>query len=97
MTPEFTCLGEYLPNYTSTEISLLSSEALADNATKSDELLTLWQKLDSQPHWGYWAMLKRTGQAQQVTGCEEYELLMPIPYTEIVKNPNIKQNSGYNR
>ena len=88
--------GEYLQNYTSTEVYLLSAETLADNAAKYNDLLTQWQKLESQPHWGYWAMLKRTNQAQQVSGCKEHELLTPIPEAELMNNPNMTQNPGYN-
>lgn len=45
--------------------------------------------------YGYWAALKRMGKAQEVTGCFDYELLMPIPYMDILKNPNLSQNPGY--
>ena len=44
--------------------------------------------------WGYWIMLKRTGQAQAVAGCEAYELLMPFPQSEINLLPALTQNSG---
>jgi hypothetical protein len=40
-------------------------------------------------------MLKRTGKAQQVTGCKEHEILMPIPESEIIYNTNLTQNPGY--
>lgn len=45
--------------------------------------------------YGYWAALKRMGKAQEVTGCFDYELLMPIPAQEINSYPNFKQNPGY--
>lgn len=45
--------------------------------------------------YGYWAALKRMGKAQEVTGCYDYELLMPIPAQEINSYPNFKQNPGY--
>lgn len=45
--------------------------------------------------YGYWAALKRMGKAQEVTGCFDYELLMPIPYLDILQNPNLTQNPGY--
>ena len=41
------------------------------------------------------AALKRMGKAQEVTGCFDYELLMPIPAQEINSYPNFKQNPGY--
>ena len=45
--------------------------------------------------YGYWAALKRMGKAKEVTGCLDYELLMPIPLTDIQYNPNLTQNPGY--
>ena len=44
---------------------------------------------------GYFAFLKRTGQAQTTLGLEDYQLLFPIPQDEINSNPNLKQNPGY--
>ena len=45
--------------------------------------------------YGYWAFLKRIRKAQEITGCFDYELLMPIPAQEINSYPNFKQNPGY--
>ena len=45
--------------------------------------------------YGYWAALKRLGYAQNVTGCQDYQLLMPIPMNEILVNPTAVQNPGY--
>ena len=45
--------------------------------------------------YGYWATLKRIGKAQTVTGCSNYELLMPIPANEIIFNSAMTQNPGY--
>ena len=45
--------------------------------------------------YGYWAALKRLGYAQTVTGCQDYQLLMPIPISIILMNPAIVQNPGY--
>ena len=45
--------------------------------------------------YGYWAALKRMGKAQEVTGCFDYELLMPIPAQEINSYPNFNQHRGY--
>ena len=45
--------------------------------------------------YGFWAALKRMGRAQDVTGCFDYELLMPIPQSAISMNPNMNQNPGY--
>lgn len=44
---------------------------------------------------GEWNMLKRTSRAIEVCGCEPYELLLPIPMSELMFNPKITQNSGY--
>ena len=51
--------------------------------------------LSNDLDYGYWAALKRMGKAQEVTGCFEHELLMPIPYEDILRNPNLTQNPGY--
>lgn len=45
--------------------------------------------------YGYWTALKRMGKAQAVTGCYDYELLMPIPKNEIGLSQNMTQNPGY--
>lgn len=45
--------------------------------------------------YGYWAMLKRLGLAQEKTQCQEYELLLPIPQAVLNSQPNIVQNPGY--
>lgn len=45
---------------------------------------------------GYFAFLKRTGQAQTTLGIEDYQLLFPIPLDEIMRNPMLTQNPGYN-
>ena len=44
---------------------------------------------------GYFAFLKRTGQALSTLGLEEYQLLFPIPQDEIMMNPMLTQNPGY--
>jgi hypothetical protein len=52
--------------------------------------------------WGHrWFDLKRTGQAVSVLSQEKGSpisnnaLLWPIPYSEIIRNPNLQQNPGY--
>ena len=44
---------------------------------------------------GYFAFLKRTGLAMSTLGLEEYQLLFPIPQSEINMNPRMTQNPGY--
>lgn len=45
--------------------------------------------------YGYWATLKRLGIAKDVTGCKDYQLLLPIPSQEMMANPKMTQNPGY--
>lgn len=45
---------------------------------------------------GYFAFLKRTGLAQSTLGLEEYQLLFPIPQSELDMNPSMTQNPRYN-
>jgi hypothetical protein len=42
-----------------------------------------------------WFDLARTGRAVTVLNVPSYELLFPIPSTELALNPNLKQNPGY--
>ena len=44
---------------------------------------------------GYFAYLKRNGLAQELLGLEDYQLLLPIPLSELAMNPSLIQNSGY--
>jgi hypothetical protein len=76
--------------YSVERMELLKKEALGDISN----LATAWENLGSN-NYGYWAMLVRTNQATTITGCKDFELLMPIPMSEIQRNPNIKQNPGY--
>lgn len=45
--------------------------------------------------YGYFAMLKRIGKLQEVSGCTEHELLSPIPEMELKYYKNLIQNPGY--
>lgn len=45
--------------------------------------------------YGYWATLKRLGIAKEKVGCEEYQLLLPIPEHAMMTNPDLVQNVGY--
>jgi uncharacterized protein YlzI (FlbEa/FlbD family) len=85
--------GEELPNYTPEKTALLLKEAYMETPEDTSAILTGWetQKL----WWGYWTMLKRTGHAKAMAGCEDYELLMPIPQAEIDLMPSLPQNPGY--
>ena len=82
-------LGDEIALYTPEYIELMRYEA--ENA---EETLSQWEMRDT-PAYGYWAMLKRIGKAQGICGCEEHELLMPIPKEELIYNRNLTQNPGY--
>lgn len=43
----------------------------------------------------YFAFLKRTGLAKDVCGIEDYQLLFPIPSSELYNNPRMSQNPGW--
>lgn len=60
-----------------------------------DNAINGWKNTNGYTRYGCWAALKRLGIAKEVTGCEDYELLMPIPLSEIHMNPYLKQNPGY--
>lgn len=82
--------GDRIPNYTADIIALLKQETQGNTS----DLVGQWQSLGTHV-WGYWAMLKRTNNAMSVSGCQDYELLMPIPSSVIAAMPNIAQNPGY--
>ena len=82
--------GSAIPLYTVQLTNLLEMEASGE----IEEAMRLWQQPENATY-GYWAMLKRTGKAQHITGCKEHEILMPIPENEIRYNKNITQNPGY--
>ena len=79
-----------IPIYTNKHISLYKDEC-SGNTTN---LITEWT--NSSFKYGYWAALKRLGQAQSVTGCYDFELLLPIPNNAIANSNNkLTQNPGY--
>ena len=85
----FAIYGDKITLYTPKYVELLRLETQA-----AENIPALWDVTDA-PAYGYWAMLKRTGKAQEVSGCKEHELLMPIPENELTFNPNLTQNPGY--
>ncbi|MCC8084989.1 MAG: RagB/SusD family nutrient uptake outer membrane protein, partial [Clostridium sp.] len=85
--------GESLANYTPAKTALLLKEAGMEDTADKSALPDEWKT--RKQDWGYWIMLKRTGQAQAVAGCEAYELLMPFPQSEINLLPALTQNPGY--
>ena len=60
-----------------------------------DEDVESFWHVSEYTDYGYWAALKRMGKAQEVTGCYDYELLMPIPSQDLSFYPNFTQNPGY--
>ena len=73
---------------TKTTVQLL----LDETSIAPDQLNERWK--ESGASFGYWQMLTRTKQAQRVTGCSDYQLLLPIP-ADVVDNNNVSQNPGY--
>lgn len=84
----YTLFGDAITIYSESKIALLKRECEGEDTTA--EWLTL-----NEERYGYWAMLKRTEIATEVVGCEEFELLMPIPQFDIMRNPQLTQNVGY--
>ena len=70
-------------------LGLLYKEAADDTEGLSDT----WYS--SSHIYGMWAALKRLGAAKEKSGCEDHELLMLIPLSELHLNPMITQNPGY--
>lgn len=73
-------------------------------ATNVTDLITAIgqeRRVELFAEWGHrWLDLKRTNQADAVLGVEKTgwvakDTLYPIPYTELLHNPNLVQNSGY--
>ena len=82
--------GHYQPVYTRRHYDLLLKEFQGETESIASE----WKE-SLCTEYGYWAALKRLGIAQSVTGCKDYELLMPFPSSEMAANPNLRQNPGY--
>ncbi len=68
-------------------IDLLKAEA--DGTDNSTE----W--LNRGAEYGTWAALKRLGKATSLLNLQDYELLMPIPSTELAMSMTLVQNPGY--
>ena len=93
-SPEiYQALGDRIPNYTPEKTNLLLQEAMLGSNADAHTLAEAWRA--NGLSWGYWSMLKRIGLAQETAGCEEHELLMPLPQIELEVNAALKQNPGY--
>lgn len=77
--------------YTYDHIKFYEMELTGNTETAIDR----WLSGPGYTRYGCWATLKRLGRAKNATGCQDYELLMPIPVSELQKNPYLKQNPGY--
>ena len=84
--------------YTPYHLNLFKQEAQGNQ----DGLAADWKTLPATQYgtwvarYGYWAALKRLGKAQEVTGCYDYELLMPFFAADLVENvAGQEQNPGY--
>lgn len=84
------------PIYYNKHVDLYKEEldAHLDNPAEVDQLISNWGNADTFIY-GRWAMLKRIGKAQAIVGCQDYQLLLPIPQSEVLLNPKISQNPGY--
>lgn len=84
--------------YTPNHLNLFKQEAQGNQ----EGLVAAWKALPATQnstwlaHYGYWAALKRLGKAQEVTGCYDYELLMPFFTEDLVDYiAGTEQNPGY--
>ncbi|WP_129594679.1 RagB/SusD family nutrient uptake outer membrane protein [Seramator thermalis] len=57
-------------------------------------MLSLWEN-ELKGTGTYFAFLKRNNLAEEVLNIPAYKQLLPIPWQELAKNPNIMQNPGY--
>ena len=64
---------------------------LNKDGVPDEDVESFWHA-SNHTDYGYWAFLKRIHKAQEVTGCYDYELLMPIPYMDIINNSSLTQN-----
>lgn len=88
----YNAIGGVIDNYTADKVSLLLQEANMADGSEAAALNDAWKS--RKQNWGYWSMLKRAGMARTVSGCEEHELLFPIPIGAQVIYP-LTQNPGY--
>ena len=75
------------PIYTKLHAERLSKEA----AGQLDGLIESWSQ--AKLTYGYWQMLKRLGKAEDVTGCQKYQVMFPYPWNEV--SEEFPQNEGY--
>lgn len=93
-------LNEY--NLAVEDLNRVRKRALLENRpfTTSKSDLLLWIENERRLEFAFeahrWFDLVRTGRAQQVLGIgESFRLLLPIPFSQILADPALKQNPGY--
>lgn len=93
-------LNEY--NLAVEDLNRVRKRALLETRpfTTSKSDLLLWIENERRLEFAFeahrWFDLVRTGRAQQVLGISEsFRLLLPIPYSQILADPALKQNPGY--
>lgn len=77
---------------------LINQVAITKNISISGSVLNKIKELRSQVllySTGYFPYMKRTALAMEAFEVEDWQLLWPIPTSEINFNPNISQNDGY--
>lgn len=91
VTDNFTSLiGAGTLIYTRGYYDLLCKEPLYEKP----QLPELWKDMNND-RYGYWALLKRSGLAIEISGLRPHELLLPIPKMEMLCNTSLVQNPGY--
>lgn len=89
-------------NRNSELLSLLNQLRVAGNMNPLQELPSnpkyeiadLWKKFIG-PDYGYFALLKRLGIAEELLEIQSYQQLYPIPIQKLDLDPNMTQNPGY--
>lgn len=69
-------------------------QAITDSSKIEEAILEEW-KSDFAKEGLYFFALKRFNRAEKVLDISRYQLLLPIPQSEIYNNRNMKQNPGY--
>lgn len=75
------------PIYTKLHAERLAKEA----ANQLGGLIESW--VQAKLTYGFWQMLKRIGKAEDVTGCQKYQVMFPYPWNEV--SEEFPQNEGY--
>jgi hypothetical protein len=80
------------------ELKVRNSRSLLEpgaTATQITEAILEEYKLDLGKEGLYFFALKRFDAAESVLNIASYQKYLPIPYDDVIRNPNITQNAGY--